>query len=267
MKLSGISRFPIKSCRGSDVERAHVERRGITDDRRWMIVDADGRFVTQREDARLALIDVTLEDDRLRLGAPGASAIEIPSRLDAGARVSVTVWRSTVDAIAHADASAWLSEHLGRTVRVVYMPDDVRRGINEKYAQQGDVVSFADGYPLLLATRESLADLEARAGTSLEMRRFRPNVVIEGAPAWAEDGWSRLRIGRIVFRAPKPCDRCVITTIDPSTAIAGKEPLRTLAKFRRTTDGKVLFGVNLIPELDDHESVEISIGDEVEILA
>ncbi|UJR86944.1 MOSC domain-containing protein [Sandaracinus amylolyticus] len=267
MKLSGITRFPIKSCRGIEVSRAHVERRGIAHDRRWMIVDPEGRFVTQREEARLALVDVALEDDRLRLGAPDASPIEIPTRLDVGARATVTVWRSTVEAIAHADASAWMSAHLGRTVRVVYMPDDVRRAVNEKYAHPGDVVSFADGYPLLLATRESLADLEARAGTSLEMRRFRPNVVIEGAPAWAEDGWSRLRIGRIVFRAPKPCDRCVITTIDPATAIAGKEPLRTLAKFRRTADGKVLFGVNLIPELDDHESIEISIGDEVEILA
>lgn len=266
MRLAGIARYPIKSCRGLDVLRARVGRRGIEDDRRWMIVDASGRFVSQREDARLALVGVELEGDRLRLSAPGAPALDMPARIAEGARVSVSVWRSDVEALVHPGASAWLSAHLGTELRVVYMPDDVRREVNPAYARAGDVVSFADGYPLLLATRESLADLEARAGIALEMRRFRPNVVVEGAAAWAEDGWSRLRIGGVTLRAPKPCDRCVVTTIDPATGVAGKEPLRTLATFRRV-ESKVLFGVNLIPELGDHDAVEIAVGDSVEVLS
>lgn len=266
MRLAAITRYPIKSCRGIDLERARVGRRGIEDDRRWMIVDRAGRFVSQREDARLARIDVALEGGRITLAAPGTAPIEMPARLASGERVPVRVWSSDVEALVHPGASAWLSAHLGQDLRVVYMPDDVRRAVDPAYAQEGDIVSFADGYPLLLATRESLADLEARAGTTFEMRRFRPSVVVEGAAPWAEDGWSRLRIGAITFRAPKPCDRCVITTIDPATGVAGREPLRTLSTFRRSGE-KVLFAVNLIPELDDHEAVEIAVGEPVEIVS
>lgn len=229
-----------------------------------MIVDDAGRFVTQREEARLALIDVALEDDALRLEAPGMDALTMPARSDQGARRSVVVWRSTVDALVSADASAWMTRYLGRDVGVVYMPDDVRREINPEHARAGDTVSFADGYPLLLASTSSLEDLNERLEQPVAMSRFRPNVVVEGAAPWAEDEWRALTIGTLRFRAPKPCDRCVIVTIDPETAIAGKEPLRTLASFRKH-DGKVLFGMNLIPDLTDPDTVELTVGDAVTI--
>lgn len=260
MRLAAIARYPIKSCRGISVERARVSRRGIEDDRRWMIVDTEGHFVTQREEPRLALVDVALEDGTLHLGAPGSPPLEMPARLESGARRAVVVWRSTVEAVPSADASAWMSRFLGRAVEVVYMPDDVRRDVNPDHARAGDHVSFADGYPLLLASSESLDDLNARLPVPVTMSRFRPNVVIDGSAPWAEDDFAAIDIGAVRFRAPKPCDRCVVVTIDPETAEGGKEPLRTLSSFRRR-DGKVLFGVNLVPELGSDELVEIAVGD------
>lgn len=264
MRLARIARYPVKSCRGIPVDRARVGARGIDDDRRWMIVDRDGAFVTQREEPRLALVDVALEEGLLRLAAPGTDDVLVPSRLAAGPRVTVRVWRSTVDAIPHEGASAFFSRFLGREVRAVYMPDDVRRAIDPVFSREGDVVSFADGYPLLAATRASLDDLSARLEVPLSMARFRPNVVVEGSAPWEEDRWAAITIGEVRFRAPKPCDRCSITTIDPATGRIGKEPLRTLATFRRR-DGKVLFGVNLIPDLALDASAEIAVGDPVAV--
>jgi uncharacterized protein YcbX len=246
VRLAALTRYPIKSCRGIAVDRARVSRRGIEDDRRWMIVDPEGSFVTQREEARLALVDVALEGSALRLAAPEMPALEIPARLREGARREVVVWRSTVDAIPCAEAGAWMSRFLGRDVAVVYMPDDVRRELDPDFARAGDHVSFADGYPLLLASESSLDDLCARLPEPVPMSRFRPNVVVEGLAPWAED------------------ERCVVVTIDPETAVAGKEPLRTLATFRRR-DGKVLFGVNLIPDLADDATAELAVGDPIRV--
>jgi uncharacterized protein YcbX len=264
VRLAALTRYPIKSCRGIAVDRARVSRRGIEDDRRWMIVDPEGSFVTQREEARLALVDVALEGSALRLAAPEMPALEIPARLREGARREVVVWRSTVDAIPCAEAGAWMSRFLGRDVAVVYMPDDVRRELDPDFARAGDHVSFADGYPLLLASESSLDDLCARLPEPVPMSRFRPNVVVEGLAPWAEDELAAITIGALRFRAPKPCDRCVVVTIDPETAVAGKEPLRTLATFRRR-DGKVLFGVNLIPDLADDATAELAVGDPIRV--
>jgi uncharacterized protein YcbX len=147
----------------------------------------------------------------------------------------------------------------------VHLPESLPSPSASRFARPGDEVSFADGYPLLVATEESLDDLgariEARGGTRIPMVRFRPNVVVRGGPAWDEDGWATLTIGRVPLRAPKPCDRCVVTTIDPSTARAGAEPLRTLASFRKRGES-VWFGVNLAPDGQG----EIAIGDPVRVI-
>lgn len=262
MKLTSIVRYPIKSCRGISVTEARVGPRGIEHDRRLMIVDAAGRFISQREEARLALVGVSLEDETLCLEAPGMMPLEMPARIHEGERCTVTVWRSTVNALVHVPASQWMTRYLGRDARVVYMPDDVHREVNPAYARPGDIVSFADGYPLLLTTESSLRDLNARLEKPVPMSRFRPNIVIDGDSPWVEDSFVRISIGDARFRAPKPCDRCVVITIDPSTAILHKEPLRTLSTFRRR-DNKVLFGVNLIPELGDADSVRVTVGDDV----
>jgi uncharacterized protein len=176
-------------------------------------------------------------------------------------RRDVQVWSSRVAALVHDAGSAWLSDALGRRCQLVYMPDDVERAVNPLRGRPGDVVSFADGYPFLLIGQGSLDDLNGRMSAPLPMIRFRPNLVVEGAAAFAEDGWPRVRIGAVTFRNVKPCDRCVMTTVDPETGNKGAEPLRTLATYR-AWGGAVWFGVNLIAE----NTGTLRVGDAVEAL-
>jgi len=239
-----------------------------------MVVDGDGRFVTGREHPRLVLITPALEGDgALRLRAPGLPDLAVPVP-EAGTAppVSVTVWSSELKAAASTQAAGrWLSKVTEMDVRLVYLDDPTRRATNPAYSRDGDVVSFADGYPLLLTSEESLAlvnewiaeGVHAAEGP-LPMTRFRPNVVVTGGPAFAEDNWRLLKIGDVTFRVAKQCGRCVFTTVDPLTAVKGKEPLATLASHRRW-DGGMWFGVNLIPE--EPRGGVIAVGDPVTILA
>lgn len=268
MRLSSIVVYPIKSCGAVSLSSVRVERRGLAHDRRFLIVDDAGRFVTQREEPRLTAVRVEIEGDALHVEARGAegetSSRRVTIALDPdenvlGAPRTVTVWRSTLDAPEVPALSAFFSSLLGRSLACVAMTRAVHREINPKFALPGDEVSFADGYPLLVANEASRIDLEARAGVPLAMARFRPNVVVEGAPPWDEDRWAYLRLGAVLFRATKPCARCVVTTLDPDTGRADKEPLKTLATFRKV-DGEVMFGVNLVPVLDGDETPELRLG-------
>lgn len=262
-RVTALHIHPIKSCRRIAVARARVERLGLEHDRRWMIVDPSGAFVTQREEPRLARVEVDLVGDQLRVRAPGASELVMPLSIGDGAPIEVTIWGTRVHALAHEEGGVWFSAYLGRPVRLVHMHDGHARPLAPKHAREGDVVSFADGFPLLLASEASLDDLNARAGQPLSMARFRPNVSVAGFEPWAEESWSRIRIGQVVFRAPKLCERCPITTIDPETGVMGKEPLRTLATFRKR-DNKVWFAINLVPELPEGRAAEIRLDDAVE---
>jgi uncharacterized protein len=261
VRLSGLNLFPIKSCRGIAVSQAEVTRRGLARDRRWMIVDESGAFMTQRDFPEMTHVRTGLDGETLVLSHRERGELRLPVSLDAGARREVQVWSSRVPAVAHDEGSAWVSGVLGRRCQLVYMPDDVERAVNPLRGRPGDVVSFADGYPFLLIGQGSLDDLNRRMAAPLPMIRFRPNLVIEGAAAFAEDGWPRVRIGDISFRNAKPCERCVITTVDPETGIKGSEPLRTLASYR-AWDGAVLFGVNLIAE----NTGTLRLGDPVQAL-
>ena len=270
LTLTGLHRYPIKSCRGHAVQEAAVEPWGLAGDRRWMLVDDAGLVVTAREYPQLVLLTPEFTADGLRVQAPDADPllVRIPH---GGALIQVRVSRSVVAAAPAAEeAHAWFTTAVGKPVRLVYLDDPTQRRCNPAYSQEQDRVSFADGYPLLLATEESLAalnDLIAQGPRAQEgpvpMTRFRPNLVVAGAPAWAEDGWRVLRIGAVSFRAVRACDRCVFTTIDPDTASKGKEPLTTLARCRRW-DGKTWFAVNLIP---DSPGAALHLGDEIDILA
>ncbi|MGH3856458.1 MAG: MOSC domain-containing protein [Pseudonocardiaceae bacterium] len=269
LTLTGVNRYPIKSCRGHPVERAVVEPWGLAGDRRWMLVDAEGLVVTARQHPRLVLVTPEPEAGGLLVRAPGADPLLVRTP-DSSALTRVRVFASEVAATPASDeAHAWFSQVVGKPVRLVYLDDPTRRRPNPAYSREADRVSFADGYPLLLATEESLAalnDLIAAGPRAQEgpmpMTRFRPNLVVAGAPAWAEDGWRVLRIGAVRFRAVKACDRCVFTTIDPDTASRGKEPLTTLARCRRW-DGKTWFAINLIP---DSAGAALHLGAQVEIL-
>ena len=264
LTLSQLNVFPVKSMRGMSVPRWEVGPRGLHMDRELMVVDEGGRFVTQREEPRLALVAAEIAgDDHLLLRAPGAAPLCVPLATRSTARVVVTVWSDSVRAEpVGAEVDAWLSGVLARPVRLVRFPIDERRQVDLRFARPGDQVGFADGFSFLLLSEASLADLSARVGRPLSMARFRPNLVVAGSQPYAEDGWRRLRIGSIELELVKPCARCVMTTIDPDTGEAGVEPLRTLAGFRKV-DGKVLFGWNLL-----HRAAgRLQVGDRVEVVA
>lgn len=250
VQLAGIHVYPLKSARGIRLDASAVDPTGLRHDRRWMIVTEEGRFVTQREEPRLALVVPTIEAETLRLSAPGAGDLRVPLEPDAPryGRRPVRIWQDEVRALDMGDeAAAWIADRLGAPHRLVHFPRSESRQVDPQYARDGDRVGFADGYAFLLASEASLADLNARLDVPVPMDRFRPNLVIRGAAPFEEDGWREVRIGGIRFRVVKPCARCAITTVDQGTAAVGREPLRTLATFRRA-GSKVTFGQNLVHE-------------------
>ena len=255
-KLSSLFIYPVKSCRRVETETATVEPRGLAGDRRWVVTDPEGRMYTQRDLPRMALVRAAYSlDDRLLLSAPGLPDLEVspPRRSEGAATAEVSVWSFLGPAAwAGAEADAWLSRALEQPSRLAHMDDTSVRAVNPDFGRTDDRVSFADGYPLLLATTASLAALNASiaemGGESVPMTRFRPNVVIEGTEPWAEDHWKRVQIGGQGFRVAKPCGRCIMTTVDPERGVlTGQQPLKALRKHRRS--GKAaLFGMNLIPD-------------------
>ncbi len=273
VRVASLHVYPIKSTRGVDLRTGVVEPWGLAGDRRWMVVDDDGLLVTAREEPRLLTVTAqVLGEGELTVTGPHADALSVTGA--SGDVTPVQVWNDSVLARhpgAHADA--WFGKLLERSVRLVWLDDPTRRSVNPRYGRPGDHVSFADAYPLLLTTTASLRQLNdwvadeavlrgEQPPSPLPMRRFRPSVVVDTAVSFDEDRWTRLRIGSVVFRAVKGCDRCVLTTIDPDTLESGNEPIRTLARHRRW-DGKVWFGVNLVPD----GRGTISVGDAVSVLA
>jgi uncharacterized protein len=247
--ISGLYIYPIKSCRGIALDEASVLTTGLAQDRRWMVVDATGKFVTQREQPRMALIAPELQRQGLQITAPGMSALMIEGRSSAH-NSTVTVWRDQVAAVDEGNAAAvWFSAFLGVAVRLVRFADDQIRLSSRDFT--GDVAAyqqFSDGFAILVIGEASLQDLNSRLPTPLPMNRFRPNVVLAGLPAYAEDALHELRGDALCLRLVKPCTRCKITTIDQATGIShGTEPLSTLMKFRRDPVLRgVTFGQNAI---------------------
>ncbi|SEO52330.1 MOSC domain-containing protein [Actinacidiphila rubida] len=255
--VSALHVYPVKALRGTSTGNAVVEPWGLAGDRRWMLVDAVTlKAVTQREQPRLALAAAVWDGESgLRLSAPG----QPPLRVDVPAPAAletVRLFRDKLELLPAGErADAWFSTYLGIPVRLVHLDEPaLRRPVDPEFALPGETVSLADGYPLLVAATASLDALNAliaegrhAAEGPLPMNRFRPNVVVDGTAPWAEDGWRRVRIGEVVFRVPKPCGRCVVTTTDQGTGARGKEPLHTLGRHRRV-GSSLLFGQNLIPE-------------------
>jgi uncharacterized protein YcbX len=248
VRLSAIHVYPLKGARGIALERAEVELRGLRDDRRFMLVDRRGGFVSQRSHPRLALVRTRLEGEALWLEAPGAGEVAVP-RAPVGPTREVEVWGDRCRAVrASAEASAFLSDVLSDELELVFQPDEERRPVDPDHASAGDHVSFADGFPVLLASRASLDDLSARVGEPVPMDRFRPNLVIEGGAPFDEDRHEAVRVGALAFRMPKRCARCQVTTVDQARGeVAGPEPLRTLSSYR-AQGRRVFFGQNLVPD-------------------
>lgn len=262
MRIGRILLYPIKSTRGIQVDVCDLDAFGLALDRRWMVVDAGGRAVTQRERPSLALVRTRLDGDRLVVSASDHQDLVLPIQPRAEGELEVEVWEDTFAAgLVGGGGSEWFSEYLEMPCRLTYMPERIVRPVDRRYGVEGDRVSFTDGYPLLLIGAASLEDLNRRLETSVPMDRFRPNLVVLGSDAFAEDGWKRLTIGSGTYRVAKPCARCAVTTIDQQTGARGAEPLRTLATYRKV-DGMILFGQSL---LHDAPGV-VRVGDPVEVL-
>ncbi len=260
--LSQLYVYPLKSAAGISLESADLSPSGLQHDRRWMLVDAEGEFMSQRHHPRMALISVHLSPEWLMIEAPGMSTLEVPLHSETEDFIDVWVWGDHCrGALVNRDADRWFSEFLKFPCRLVRKPGDDVRPVDSLHAADGDQVGFADGFPFLLISETSLEDLNGRLEKPVPMNRFRPNFVVRGCEAFAEDGWAKICVGQARFWVAEPCPRCAITTVDQSTGIRGKEPLRTLAEYRKF-DGEVMFGRNLI-----HETLgAVRIGDTVEII-
>ena len=266
--LSAIHTFPLKS----GAPRAHAERRleqqGLAGDRRWMVIDANAKFVTGRQQSRLTLVRAEPGEDDMRFDAPGMPTLQLPMPAADGPRIGTDVWGSAVQPLLASDAAHdWISRFLGAPSRFVYMDAKCTRAVKAmydgRYGTEGDVVSFADAFPLLLISQSALDLLNSKLAAPVPMLRFRPNLVVAGTAPHAEDGWQHVRIGECEFDVVKPCTRCVFTTVDfeRGERDPSGEPLRTLTTYRRSPDG-VTFGQNLIPR----RLGTLRIGDAVEVL-
>jgi uncharacterized protein YcbX len=261
LELSAIYRYPLKSARGHALDSCAMDRFGLVGDRRWMLVDDRGRFVSQRRLPAMACLDVAALDGGLRLKM-GGDTIDVEEPSPRGECVISTVWEDTVVApVAAPDVNRWLSGRFGESLRLVHFPPTALRGVEPGYAPSGQLVAFSDGYPLLIVTEASLEELNRRLPGPVPMDRFRPNLVIRGADAHAEDGWRHIRIGDAEVTLVKACSRCAIPGIDQQTGARDPHINHALAAYRRR-DGVIYFGMNAVAV----DGARFDVGHRVEIV-
>lgn len=263
MKLLAAFLYPVKSMRAVAVDTLTLDAKGIVGDRRWMVVDANGAFVTQRTVPAMTHVQPALLADGVRLAVEGAAPLEVTTPAPDAPRRKVTVWRDTFDALDAGDAAArWLTAHLGFACRLVCFADDVRRAVDSTYAPDAET-SFTDGYPLLITNEASLDALNATLPAPVPMARFRPNLVVRAPRAWAEDRWAALEVGGVTLEGVKPCARCVAITRDQQTGVqpAGSAPLTALAALHTLPGRGAIFGMNLVHR--GHGTLRV--GDEVRL--
>ncbi len=253
LRLSEIWIYPIKSLGGIRLKQAKVLEKGLELDRRWMLVDSNGMFMTQRSTPTLALFKLSIENDELVIFyTPKSAEHRISIRTSfIGATENVKIWNDTVDTFeVNKEISTWFSEKLGVKCRLVHFPEENPRNVDPYYKVNNEQVSLADAYPFLIIGQQSLNLLNSKLAKSLPMNRFRPNFVFTGGEPNEEDTWRNFSIGHNRFIGVKPCSRCVLTTVNQDTAEKGDEPLRTLATYRKR-ENKILFGQNLLA-IDHH---------------
>ena len=264
MVIQELYIYPVKSLRGIRIDQANLVKTGFSFDRRWMVIEPNGEFVTQRSCPQMSLVETSMENNQLVLSTFGMGDIHVPCPSENDKKVSVKIWGDKVNAIIHDDdINSWLSDALGKECKLAYFPDTETRICDPHVAQHGDSTLFADGFPLLLTNRASLDDLNDRLDQPVGMERFRPNIVIEGQVPFQEDDWKQIEINGIHLRFAQCCPRCSVPTVNPETGIMdGPEPIRTLSEYRTGSDGEIYFGINMIPE----STGIISIGDEMTII-
>lgn len=259
--LSQIYVYPVKSLAGIQVQHWPVDNKGLLYDRKWMLVDKDGQFLSQRRLPKMALIKTHIDDEQLILSAPDQADLALPLQTQDGDKIKVAVWHDHCLAKSCGrDAAVWLSRFLEVDCRLVYQTDQDVRKVDPKYATDSDQTSFSDGFPFLIVSENSLNALNQAMQLELDMVRFRPNLVVADCNSYAEDAWRRITINEIGFRLPKPCSRCTVPTIDPLTAETGKEPLTTLNRLRKWQN-KVYFGQNALHD----KPGSLSVGQPVSI--
>lgn len=252
LEVSQLFIYPIKSLGGIELQSSELTPTGLRYDRRWMLVNEEGRFLSQREESRMALLAVSLHEQSLQVFSkenPG-SRVEIPflkkNEMENHPRISVSIWDDLCTALIYPDAiGAWFSDILGQSCRLVYMDDSVQRWVDGEYARNNEITSFSDAYPILMIGQASFDDLNARLPVPIPINRFRPNLVFTGGTPFLEDEMNTFIIRDKEYKAVKPCARCVIPTIDQATGLKGDEPTRTLATYR-LRDRKILFGQNVL---------------------
>ena len=268
-KINQIWIYPIKSLAGIRLKKTIVKQKGLQYDRRWMLVDSEGRFLTQREHPKMALFSVAIASGYLVISTQpqGMDSVVQSIKLDLNANVSgsflkVNIWDDDVEAVeVNPDYSAWFSRHLNIECRLVFFPEENRRDADPDYAKNKEQVSLADGYPFLIIGQSSLDELNKKLKEPISIKRFRPNFVFTGGLPHEEDSWRNFKIGSVSFEGVKPCSRCVLITVNPETGEKGVEPLRELSMYRKK-NSKVYFGENLLAR----SYGEVNEGDLIEII-
>ena len=262
IEVSQLCIYPAKSMRQIDLDSSAVDRFGLHNDRRWMVVDDNGLFITQRKYARMCLINVAIVEGCLVLQAAGMPSISVSNGCH-GKQLSVKVWTDQCSAYDCGDSVAsWLSRFIGISSRLVYFPEDENRLLDQAYSRPEEFTAFSDGFPILLISQASLDDLNSRLEVSVPISRFRPNIVVTGTDPYAEDTWKQIRIGELILRLVKPCSRCIIPCIDIQTGESSAEPVKTLSSYRKR-ENKIFFGQNVIV----NGTGQLQVGMAVEIIA
>jgi uncharacterized protein YcbX len=263
LQISELYIYPIKSLGGIPVNDAVVTPTGFKYDRRWMLVDGNGRFISQREVPQMALLKVTVENNGLLVAHKiNNTSTVIPFQTE-GQQISVTIWDDACTAqYVSKEADEWFTAALRINCRLVYMPDSTKRIVDQRYSPGNSITSFSDAYPFLMIGQASLEDLNSRLTEPLPMNRFRPNIVFTGGRPYEEDLMGHFIIGGINFYGVKLCGRCAITTINQASTLRGKEPLKTLASYR-FKNNKILFGQNVVHKGEG----TISVGDYLQIIS
>lgn len=259
--LSQLAIYPVKSTAQVSLLKATMGPFGLDNDRRWMLVDNNGIMLTQRKYARMCLIQCSFNDNHLTISAPEMQLLTI-NHEHSTSKVNATVWKDTCSAYDCGDIAAnWFSQFLKTPARLVYFPANEIRQVDLNFASKGDITAFSDGFPYLLISQASLDDLNTRLNSSVEMKRFRPNLVISGTDAFAEDNWRKIRIGDITFKLVKPCSRCIIPSINPDTAEKTADVVKTLSSYRKRGNN-IYFGQNVIAEGEGN----LEVGMPVEVI-
>ena len=261
--VSELTIYPVKSMAGISLQSSQLDSMGLQYDRRWMVVSPEGKFITQRSHPQLALIQPKLNNGQLSMSSFGLDDHIVPAANEDSPSMTVHIWDDVVQAKhLSKETDAWLEQTVGEPCHLVFIVDDEVRQCDTTYAREGDRTGFSDGFPLLLISEASLDDINNKLDNPVPMKRFRPNLVVTGCEAFAEDSWKEIQVNNVTFHIIKPCSRCIITTVNPDTGIvSGTEPLKTLSEYRKR-ENKVMFGQNLVHD----NSGELSVGDSVKLI-